>query len=103
MDLHNYLKSKSIKELQDLYVYANDYQKSIIKNCIEDKIIINKDEYYYNGNNNQMYYNNLNKFENIMKFDDSNNKLQDRLDINLKDKKIINNNDNNSLGKRKNF
>ncbi len=101
MDLHNYLKQKSIKELQDLYVYANDYQKSIIKNCIEDKTIINKDD-YYNGNNNQMYYNNLNKFESIMKFDDSNNKLQDRLDINLKDKKIINNNDN-YLGKRKNF
>ena len=100
MDIYNYLKSKSVKELQDLYVYANDFQKNMIKKCIEDKTIINKNE-YYNSNNNQIFHDNLNKFENIMRSDDSNNKFQDRLNINLKEKKNINND--NSLGKRKNF
>lgn len=100
MDIYNYLQTKTVKELQDLYVYANDYQKNIIKKCIEDKTIINKNE-YYNKNNSQMFHNNLNKFDDIMRSDDSNNKLQDRLNINLKDKKRIDNGDN--LGKRKNF
>jgi hypothetical protein len=36
-----------------------------------------------------------------MRSDDSNNKFQDRININLKDKKILNTNL--DLGKRKNF
>jgi hypothetical protein len=98
MELYNYLKSKTVKELQDLYVYSNDYQKSIIKKCIEDKTILNKNEYFNNTTN--KFYDNINKFEEIMKTDDSNNKFQDRLNINLKNKEK---NNNENLGKRKNF
>ena len=101
MDFYNYLQSKTVKELQDLYVYASEYQKNIIKKCLEDKIIIDKNEYYNSNNNTNLFHDNLNKFENIMRSDDSNNKFQDRININLKDKKTLN--INTDLGKRKNF
>ena len=101
MDFYNYLQSKTVKELQDLYVYASEYQKNIIKKCLEDKIIIDKNEYYNSNNNTNLFHDNLNKFENIMRNDDSNNKFQDRININLKDKKTLN--INTDLGKRKNF
>lgn len=100
MDFYNYLQSKTVKEMQDIYLYASEYQKTIIKKCIkdkEDKIIINKNEYY----NSNIYHNNLNKFENIIRNDDSNNKFQERININLKDKKTLD--VNLELGKRKNF
>ena len=103
MDLYTYLNSKSIRELQNLYVYATDYQKSLIKKCIEEKTILNKNEYY--SNTNYQFYDNLSKFGEIINTDDSNNKFQERLNIDLKDlknKKNTNNSDN-SLGKRKNF
>jgi len=99
MDFYDYLQSKTVKELQDLYVYATEYQKYIIKKCLEDKIIINKNEYYNSNNNTNLFHNNLNKFENIIRSDNSNNKFQDRININLKDKKTLNT----DLGKRKNF
>ena len=101
MDFYNYLQSKTVKELQDLYVYASEYQKNIIKKCLEDKIIIDKNEYYNSNNNTNLFHDNLNKFENIMRNDNSNNKFQDRININLKDKKTLN--INTDLGKRKNF
>ena len=101
MDFYNYLQSKTVKELQDLYVYASEYQKNIIKKCLEDKIIINKNEYYNSNNNTNLFHDNLNKFEHIMRNDDSNNKFQDRININLKDKKTPDTNT--DLGKRKNF
>ena len=101
MDFYNYLQSKTVKELQDLYVYASEYQKNIIKKCLEDKIIIDKNEYYNSNSNTNLFHDNLNKFENIMRSDDSNNKFQDRININLKDKKTLN--INTDLGKRKNF
>ena len=72
-----------------------------IKKCLEDKIIIDKNEYYNSNNNTNLFHDNLNKFENIMRSDDSNNKFQDRININLKDKKTLN--INTDLGKRKNF
>ena len=101
MDFYNYLQSKTVKELQDLYVYASEYQKNIIKKCLEDKIIIDKNEYYNSNNNTNLFHDNLNKFENIMRNDNSNNKFQDRININLKDKKTPD--INTDLGKRKNF
>jgi hypothetical protein len=101
MDIYNYLKNKSVKELQDIYVYANEYQKNIIKKCIEEKTIINKQEYF--NNNNIKFHENLNKFEDIMRNDQSNNKFQDRININLKNKENCNFNNDNNLGKRKNF
>ena len=101
MDFYNYLQSKNVKELQDLYVYASEYQKNIIKKCLEDKIIINKNEYYNNNNNTNLFHDNLNKFENIIRNDNSNNKFQDRININLKDKKTPD--INTDLGRRKNF
>jgi hypothetical protein len=90
-ELYNYYQTKETTELQNMYRYASDKEKEIIRKCIESRIMV-KDE-------DMNFEDNLYKFKDTIKNDNTNNKFQER--INYGYKKV--NQNNNYLGKRKNF